>query len=79
MRDDFKDLNSDLLEAQLITIGVKFQCDTTSSGELKHKFFDIRDHFKAQSEAQRTLLSQVGQVSHIVLVMPVTNAISEVI
>ena len=29
------------------------------------------------SEAQRTLLSQVGRVLHLVLVMPATNATSE--
>ena len=45
MGDDFKkpfqtacdfyqdDVNHDLLEAQLITVGVNFQFDTTSSGE----------------------------------------------
>ena len=73
MREDFKDpfqtvcdfykddFNRDLLEAQLITVGVNLQCDTTSSGKpIKPTIFDIRDHFKVLSEAQRTLLNQVG-------------------
>ena len=90
MRDDFNepfqavcnfyqdDLNRDLLEAQLVTFGVNFKLDTTSSGQpAKPTIFDIRNHFKALSEAQRTLLSQVSRVLHLVLVMPATNATSE--
>ena len=57
------DVNRDLLEAQLHTFGVNFQCDTTSSGEsIKPTILDIRDHFKALSATQRSLLSQVGRV-----------------
>ena len=69
-RDDF---NCDILEAQLITFGVSFQWDTTSNSEsTKRTIFDIRDHFKALSDTQRTLLSQVGRVLQ--LVMPAANA-----
>ena len=40
-QDDF---NRDLLEAQLLTFAVNFQCDTTSSGEsTKPTIFNIRD------------------------------------
>ena len=44
------DFNRDLLEAHLLTFGVKFQCNTTSSVEsAKPTIFDMRDHFKALS------------------------------
>ena len=71
-QDDF---NHNLLEAQFFTFGVSFQHDSDKSTKLS--IFDIRDHFKALSPAQKNLLSQVGQVLQLVLVMPATNATSE--
>ena len=51
-RDDF---NRYPLEAQHLTFGVNFQCDTISSGEsTKPTIFDIKDHFKALSAIQRS-------------------------
>ena len=39
--------------------------------------FDIRDHIKGYSNAQRTLLNEVGRVLQLLMIMPATNAISE--
>ncbi len=72
-KDDF---NSDNLKAQLVTFGVEFQQkNVTSTGATS--FFDLLDHFKAYSIAQRSLLDQVVRVVQLILVMPATNATSE--
>ena len=58
-----KDSNHDLLGAYLLTFGVNFQLDTISNGKSTQP---TRDHFKALSATQRSLLSQVGRVLQIV-------------
>ncbi len=69
-KDDF---NSDNLKAQLVTFGVEFQQkNVRSTGATS--FFDLLDHFKAYSIAQRSLFMRVVQL---ILVMPATNATSE--
>ena len=72
-KDDF---NSDDLKAQLVMFGVEFQQKNNTNTEAT-TIFDIMDHFKAYSIAQRDLLRQVVRVLQLIMVMPATNATSE--
>ena len=72
-KDDF---NSDDLKAQLVMFGVEFQQKNNTNTEAT-TIFDIMDHFKVYSIAQRDLLRQVVRVLQLIMVMPATNATSE--
>lgn len=72
-KDDF---DPAVLQTQLITFGVEFQ-QTNISNLSELTIFDIRDHFKSLTSAQKSLLDQVGRVLQLILVMPATNATSE--
>ena len=71
-KDDF---NQDDLKAQLVTFGIEFQVSAVNTKEIT--IFDIRDHFKAYSKAQKDLLGEVVKVLQLIMVMPATNATSE--
>ncbi len=72
-KDDFDSYN---LKAHFVTFGVEFQQkNITSTGATS--FFDLLYHLKAYSIAQRSLLDQVVRIVQLILVMPATNATSE--
>ena len=56
--------------------GVEFQQKNNTNTEAT-RIFDIMDHFKAYSIAQRDVLRQVVRVLQLIMVMPATNATSE--
>ena len=60
------DLNPDGLKAQLLTFGIEFHQNCASDREVT--IFDIKDHFKGYSNAQRDLLKQVGKLLQLILV-----------
>ena len=70
------DLDEDLLQAQLLTLGVSYsQSEQEDSGNMS--VFNIREYLQNQSTAQLSLLSQVKHLMQLLLVMPATNASSE--
>ena len=74
------DFNNGLLEAQLITFGLRFQQVLKEKNEpLKNdmSICDVKDYFTSLSKGQQSLLSEVKKVLQLVLVMPATNATSE--
>ena len=68
------DLDKDLLQSQLLTLGVSFKKQAESSKSIT---IDVREYLQNQSSSQLSLLSQVTHLMQLLLVMPATNASSE--
>lgn len=87
MRDDFEselkevyetyqdDWDKDLLQSQLLTLGVSFKHQAESNKSIT--VVDGREYLQNQSYAQLSRLSQVSCLMQLLLVMPATTALSE--